>query len=103
MPRPRDLPVIAQTNRSLDGQAEPAGDQHPLHLGGALADLEDLGVAVEAGHGVLLHEAVAAEDLGGDPGRGDRRLGGVELGDRGGLLEVLHRRPPPASFIAAAR
>ena len=61
---------------------------------GALADLEDLGVAVEAGDGVLLHEAVAAEDLGGDAGRRDRGLGGVELGDRGGLLDLLDRAPP---------
>ena len=78
--------------RSLDRQAEPPGDQHPLHLGGALTDLEHLGVAVETRDRVLLHEAVAAEDLGRDPGGGDRRLGGVELGDRGGLLELLHRR-----------
>ncbi len=35
----------------------------PLDLAGALADLEDLGVAVEAGHGRLLDEAGAAEHL----------------------------------------
>ena len=89
----------------LDRQAETARDQHPLHLGGALADLEHLGVAVEPGDRVLLHEAVAAEDLGGDPGRGDGRLGGVELGDGRGLLELAGFGPAPsrmASFIAAA-
>ena len=36
----------------VTGQAEAAGDDHALHLGGALADLEDLGVPVEPGHRV---------------------------------------------------
>ena len=74
--------------RLMDRQAEAAGDDHALHLGRALADLEDLGVAVEAGHRVLLHEAVAAEDLGRDAGRGHGGLGGVQLGDRRGLLDL---------------
>ena len=47
-------------------QTEPAGDDHALDLGRALADLQDLGVAVEPRDGVLLHEAIAAEDLRGD-------------------------------------
>ena len=99
----RALATCADARHST-GRPEPPGDEHPLDLGGALADLEDLGVAVEPRDRVLLHEAVAAEDLGGDPGGGDRRLGGVELGDRGGLLERLHPAPVclPASFIAAA-
>ena len=49
---------------------------------GALADLEDLRVAVEPARRVLDHEAVAAVDLGGGAGVVHRRLGGVELGDR---------------------
>src|SRR3954447_11189674 len=77
---------------SLHGETEAAGDQHPLHLGGALTDLEDLGVAVEPRDGVLLHEAVAAEHLGGDTGRGHGGLGGVELRHRGDLLELARRR-----------
>src|SRR3954451_20825354 len=81
----------------LDRKTEPAGDQHPLHLGGPLADLEHLGVAVEAGHGVLLHEAVPTEDLRRDPGGGDRRLGRVELGDGRGLLELAG---PGAAAVA---
>src|SRR5437763_1104631 len=43
--------------------AERAGDDHLLDLVGALADREDLRVAVEAAHGVLLDVAVAAVDL----------------------------------------
>ena len=42
--------------------AEVARDHHSLDLGGALADLEDLRVAVEAPDRELVHEAVAAED-----------------------------------------
>jgi len=38
-------------------------DHHALHLVGALADLQDLLVAEEAGDRELLHEAVAAVDL----------------------------------------
>ena len=44
-------------------EAEVLGDHHPLHLVRALADLEDLLVAVEARDRVLVHEAVAAVDL----------------------------------------
>src|SRR3712207_5058558 len=56
----------------LSADAEVAGDEHPLHLAGALADLEDLRVAVEAAHRELVHEAVAAVHLGG--------VAGVEIG-----------------------
>src|ERR1700722_12278459 len=38
-----------------------ACDKHPLDLTGALADLQDLRVAVEPPDWVLVHEAVAAE------------------------------------------
>ena len=99
----REVAEEAHPSTLLDRKAETAGDQHPLHLGGALADLEHLGVAVEARDGVLLHEAVAAEDLGGDPGRGDRRLGGVELGDGGGLLELAALGPPPRAWRPSSR
>ena len=87
-PRASPCPHGAFTD---DRQAEAAGDQHALHLGRALADLEDLRVAVEPGDRELLHEAVAAEHLGGDAGRGDRGLGRVQLGDRGRLLDLLGR------------
>src|SRR6186997_1744519 len=46
-----------------DGQSEVPRDHQALHLAGALADLEDLGVAVLAGDERLVHEAVAAEHL----------------------------------------
>src|SRR5437016_4896154 len=52
-----------------------AGADHLLDLVGALADREDLRVAVEAAHRVLLDEAVAAVDL-------------------HGLLRAAHREPP---------
>src|SRR5215212_1627667 len=73
---------------SLHRQTERSCDQDPLHLGGALTDLEDLRVAVEPGDLVLLHESVAPEDLGGDPRSRHRRLGRVELGDRSRPLEL---------------
>ena len=53
----------------LHRQAQAACDEHALDFGGAFADLEDLGVAVEAGDGLFLHEAVAAEHLRGDTRR----------------------------------
>src|SRR5215216_7126961 len=62
-------------------EADRTGDEDAHDLAGALADLEDLGVAVEAGDGELLHVAVAAVDLDGVAGRGDGGLGGVQLGD----------------------
>src|SRR5699024_10608311 len=75
---------------------------------GALADLEDLGVAVVAGHAVLVHEAVAAVDPGGVAGVVHRRLGGDELGDGGllgGILPRLHvpggRAPGLAGGVGA--
>src|ERR1035437_10186566 len=71
------------------GQTEATGDDHALNLTGTLADLEDLGISVETGHRVLLYEAVAAEDLGGDTGRRDGCLRRVELCHCGGLFDVL--------------
>src|SRR6185369_1173878 len=56
--------------------AELARDHHLLHLVGALADREDLGVAVEAADGVLLDVAVAAVDLHGLLGRTHREPAG---------------------------
>src|SRR3982074_1772156 len=44
---------------------ERAGDNHLLHLVGALADRQDLRVTVEAAHWVLLDVAVPAVDLDG--------------------------------------
>src|SRR5690606_34373516 len=74
-----------------DREAELAADDQPLDLARALADLEDLGVAVLAGDEGLVHEPVASEDLGGLPGGGDRGLGGVELGHGRLLLERAPR------------
>ena len=81
------------------GRPEPAGDQHPLHLRGAFTDLQELCVAIEACDRILLHESVAAEYLGSNPCCADGRLCRVELGDRGGAIElpcadtmITHRR-----------
>ena len=71
---PRGLRRARDRNASGLGRSEVAGDQHALHLGGALADLQDLRVALEAGDRELVHEAVAAVDLGGLPGVGHRDL-----------------------------
>src|SRR6185436_21057785 len=60
-------------------RAERAGDDHLLDLVGALADGEDLRVAVVAAHRVLLDVAVAAVDLDGLLGRANREAAGLEL------------------------
>src|SRR5437773_851252 len=84
---------------SLNGQPQPAGDHETLDLARALPDLEDLGVAVEAADGRLVDEAIAAEDLGGVPRRGDRRLGGIQLGHRRSLLEGTARVSSPRRVV----
>src|SRR5204862_393937 len=53
------------TRPSLDREPEAAADHQALHLGGTLADLQDLRVPVEPGHRELLHETVAAQHLDG--------------------------------------
>src|SRR5581483_2416734 len=75
-------------------RAELAGDHHLLDLVGPLADREDLGVAIEAAHGVLLDVAVAAVYLDGlvtgahgQAARLQLRLG---RGQREVLAAVLH-------------
>src|SRR5262252_7724971 len=59
-PRPRER---AGGPEALRLEAEVPRDDHALHLIGALADLEDLLVAIEPRDRELLHEAVAAVDL----------------------------------------
>src|SRR5215204_2068636 len=90
--------VTASSKRAVSGvggpgtsssAAERAGDDHLLDLVGALADGEDLGVAVEAADGVLLDVAVAAVDLDGLLGAADREPAGLELGLGGRQREVL--------------
>ena len=75
---------------------ERPGDHHLLDLVGALADGEDLRVAVEAAHRVLLDVAVAAVDLHGLLGAAHRQAAGLELGLGGGQREV------PARVLRAA-
>src|SRR6476661_10570907 len=60
--------------------AERAGDDHLLDLVGALADREDLRVAIEAAYGVLLDEPVSAVDLHGLLGTAHRQPTGLQLG-----------------------
>ena len=84
---------------SVRGQPKPARDENALDLGGAFTDLEDFGIPVEPGHGVFLHEAVAAENLGGDARRGHGRFARVELADRGGLLDLGHRLVSLVLFV----
>src|SRR5689334_9839578 len=59
-----------RTDRRSEAQAQVAGNDEALDLVGALADLEDLGVAPVPGDRVLVHEAVPAEHLGGVPRAG---------------------------------
>src|SRR5438477_6361764 len=79
------------SNRASRGAllgAERARDHHLLYLVGALADREDLGVAVEAAHGVLLDVAVAAVYLHGLLGAAHGQAPGLELRLRGAEAEV---------------
>ena len=71
------------------GQTEATRDHHALHLTGTFADLQDLGIPVEARHREVLHEPVATEDLGRDAGGSDGRLSRVQLGHRCGLLDLF--------------
>ena len=93
---------VGRTGRGRDLMAKPfrsaelARDHHLLHLVGALADREDLGVAVEAADRVLLDVAVAAVDLDGLLGRADREPAGDQLRLRGGQRERLAARPSRA-------
>src|SRR5258706_284489 len=87
---PRTRPAPRDLGRFLEAlEAERAGNDHPLHLRGALADLQDLGVAPHAGDRRLVHEAVAAVNLRRLARVGHRDLAGVELGDRGLPLELM--------------
>src|SRR5947207_11440799 len=88
--------AVNLSGRASDAQL--ARDHHLLDLVGALADGEDLGVAIEAADGVLLDVAVAAVDLHsllrrphGEAAGDQLRLGGRE-GE--GLAAVLEDRRP---------
>src|SRR3954447_18772610 len=70
-------------------EAEEPGDDHSLYLVRALADLEDLLVAVEARDREFLGEAVAAVDLEGRVHDAVREDAGVELRLGGCEAEVL--------------
>src|SRR5450759_4860545 len=69
--------------------AEPAGDHHLLDVVGPFTDGEDLRVAVEAAHRVLLDVPVATVDLDCLLGRSHGQPAGLELGLGGGESERL--------------
>src|SRR5689334_2916788 len=69
--------------------AEGARDHHLLYLVRALADGEDLGIAVEAADGILLDVAVAAVDLHGFVGGAHREAACLELRLCRGQAELL--------------
>src|SRR5439155_7650158 len=80
------------SNRASRGAhlgAERARDHHLLDLVGALADREDLGVAVEAAHGILLDVPVAAVDLHRLLGAAHGQAPRLELGLGGREGEVV--------------
>src|SRR5579862_1511824 len=86
--RGRSRPGPARGHRpAASPETEVASDEHALDLGGALADLEDLGVAVEASDRRLVHVAVAAEDLRGLAGVDHRGLGCDQLRNGRFVLE----------------
>src|SRR5579884_2766776 len=86
--RHRPPPPAAPRRAPPRSGPERPRDHHLLHLVGALADGQDLGVAVEAAHGVLLDEAVATVDLHGLLGRAHGQPPGLELGLGGGEREL---------------
>ena len=72
----------------VEAEAEVAGDEHALHLGGAShRSQEHLRVTPHTRDGGLVHEAVAAMHLGRLAGVGDSDVRGVELRDGGLPLE----------------
>src|SRR5688500_616562 len=86
-PRPREPPVTRATRplrsiSSATGQEYFLGDHEPLDLRGSLVDLEQLRVAHQLLDRVLLHVAVAAEDLDGVGRHLHRRVGREALGER---------------------
>src|SRR5438034_6247356 len=89
-PQPRSSSTNCRksTEGSLVRQAEVTRDDRPLDLVRALADLEDLLVAVEARDRELVHEAVAAVELERPVRRTVRELAGEELRHRRRLREV---------------
>src|SRR5918999_354074 len=76
---------------SVISGAELPGDHHLLPLVGPLSDRQDLGVAVEPAHGVLLDVPVPAVDLNRFFGRPHGQAAGLELGLRRRQREVLAR------------
>src|SRR6266511_906538 len=86
-PSPRDPPVTSATRpeRSISiatRQKYLAGDHEPLDLRGSLVDLKQLRVPHQLLDRVLLHVAVAAEDLDGVGRDLHRRVGGEPLCER---------------------
>src|SRR5881227_1588950 len=84
---PWDRGAGASSTTSPDRESQLAADDEPLDLARALADLEDLRVAVEAADRRLVDETRAAEDLRRVASGVDRGFGRVELRHRRGLLE----------------
>src|SRR3984957_21144852 len=84
----------ARLNMASVLAAELAGDHETLDLVGALADLKDLRVAVEAGDVAVEQVAGAAEDLHRLADHARRHLAGLQLGHGGLLLERLSPIPP---------
>src|SRR5256885_14009861 len=86
-PSPRELPVTSATRpeRSISvatGEKYLPSDHQPLDLRSALVDLEQLRVAHQLLDRVLLHVAVAAEDLDGVGRDLHRRVGCEALRER---------------------
>src|SRR5207302_10181945 len=77
--RPASDPAATAGTLNFALQAEVLRDHHPLDLVRALADLEDLLVAVEPGDRGLVHVPVAAVDLERQVRDPVRQLAGVEL------------------------
>src|SRR6201999_3675250 len=87
-PTSRSFTAFGMPAPALTSSPERPRDHHLLHLVGALADRQDLGVAVEAADRVLLDVAVAAVDLDGLLGAAHGQPAGLQLRLRGGHREV---------------
>src|SRR5690554_3315763 len=80
-------------------EPELAGDDHELYLVRAFADFEDLRVTIVPRDERLVHETVAAEDLGGVAGVVHRCAAGDQLGYRGLVLVGKTSGCPPCGLV----
>src|SRR5687767_9850175 len=78
----RGSPASTPSARSVVAGKQLSRNHQPLDLAGAFANGGELDVAEVLFRGIVLHEAVAAEDLDAVLGHADRDLAGIQLRHR---------------------